>query len=113
MTDELGEWEEEQQRRMEAAAQLRLERVLRTRRAQSAADLAGTHRLERQFVANALSKIAKPFPRTEPLNDAETNAHANLLDRQREILMEPKEQTEAEFEARKAELERQKKELLS
>ena len=98
-------WRE--RREMERAARLQRQ-ALSTRNAQRAKDSGLLSRLEKLVHV----PVVREMPRTEPLNDTETNARARMLQVQAETLRAQAQMTDEQFEERKKFLEQQKRELL-
>jgi len=110
MTDEHGDQEPltwRERRQMERAERLQRQ-ALSTRNAQHAKDSGLLSRLEKLVRV----PVVREMPRTEPLNDAETNARARMLQVQAETLRAQAQMTDEEYEQRKQMLEQQRRELL-
>lgn len=115
MTDEHGDLEEltPDQAIAQARDERRQARVLQMRNAAHVRAVALLRSMEKRLGVNVGNVIALPLPKLpEPLDDAESNARANLLQRQKELLLSH-EMTDEEFEARRKMLEEQKRTLLA
>jgi len=92
---------------MERAERLQRQ-ALSTRNAQRAKDSGLLSRLEKLVRV----PVVREMPRTEPLNDAETNARARMLQVQAETLRAQAQMTDEEYAQRCKLLEEQKRKLL-